>query len=239
MCYNTEGIIFIYIIDQNDKLTWHIHKIINEGQGEISSLALNEELNIFIVCFKNGYCMTYTLPNCKLYNSFRIEEYELDKNTNKDNNLSSSQIETIDSISNKIYSPGICFISQSPLPCFIFYIKERKSLCAYSINAHFLNEFYLGYEIVENGIQKYTDNFFKDYLFIYNNIKNTIDVHELTNLKLIYSSQVINYQFIDFQFTKELDYAFILVKVKQKNEDKSPTHKIMVLKQSLNDTSNK
>ena len=239
MCYNTEGIIFIYIIDQNDKLTWHIHKIINEGQGEISSLALNEELNIFIVCFKNGYCMTYTLPNCKLYNSFRIEEYELDKNTNKDNNLSSSQIETIDSISNKIYSPGICFISQSPLPCFIFYIKERKSLCAYSINAHFLNEFYLGYEIVENGIQKYTDNFFKDYLFIYNNIKNTIDVHELTNLKLIYSSQVINYQFVDFQFTKELDYAFILVKVKQKNEDKSPTHKIMVLKQSLNDTGNK
>ena len=237
ICYNAEGTIFIYIIDQNDKLTWHIHKIINEGQGEISSLALNENLDIFIACFKNGYCMTYTLPNCKLYNSFRIEEYELNKSINKDNNLSSSQIESLESISfsNKIYSPDICFISQSPLPCFIFYIKERKSLCVYSINAHFLNEFYLGYEIVENGIQKYTDNFFKDHLFIFNSLNNTIDVHELTDLKLIFSSPIINYQFVDFQFTKELDYAFILVKVKQKNEDKSPTHKILVLKQSLND----
>ena len=245
---NLEGIIFIYLIDQNDKLVWNLYKIINEGQGEISSIAINENLSIFLICFKNGYCMAYTFPNCKLYNSFRIEENDLNINKNiKDNkeskeiNQSNSQNSTRENtifipsythFSNNIYSPDITFISSSPLPCFVFYIKERKSLCVYSINAHFLNEVVLGYEIVKNGIKKYTDFLFRDYLFIFNSITNTIDVHRLIDLNLIISSPVINYQFVDFQFNKDLDNALILVKGKQKNDDKSPIYKMLVLKQA-------
>ena len=245
---NLEGIIFIYLIDQNDKLVWNLYKIINEGQGEISSIAINENLSIFLICFKNGYCMAYTFPNCKLYNSFRIEENDLNINKNiKDNkdskeiNQSNSQnstrantisIPSYTHFSNNIYSPDITFISSSPLPCFVFYIKERKSLCIYSINAHFLNEVVLGYEIVKNGIKKYTDFLFRDYLFIFNSITNTIDVHRLIDLNLIISSPVINYQFVDFQFNKDLDNALILVKGKQKNDDKSPIYKMLVLKQA-------
>jgi hypothetical protein len=236
ICCNADGIIFTYIIDQNDKLTWHLHKIINEGQGEISSIALNENLNIFIICFKNGYCMVYTFPNCKLFNSFRIEENDLNSNklANKDNNDPNIENEnsTPNPSSNEIYSPDITIISQSPLPCFVFYLKKRKSLCVYSINAHFLNEIILGYDIVENGIKKYTDNFFRDYLFIFNSLNNTIDVHRLVDLNLVISSPTINHQFVDFQFTKDLDYAFILVKVKQKNDEKSQVHKMLILKQA-------
>ena len=36
------------------------------------SMEINENLGIFIVCFKNGYCMVYTLPKCKLINSFLL-----------------------------------------------------------------------------------------------------------------------------------------------------------------------
>ena len=88
---------------------------------------------------------------------------------------------------------------------------------------------------MENGIKKYTDHFFKDYLFIYNINNSTIDVHRLVDLNLIISSPVIDNQFVDFQFTKEQDYAFILVKIKQKNDDKSPIHKLLVLKQTPSD----
>ena len=239
ICCNLDGTVFTYIIDQNDKLIWHPYKVINEGQGEISSIALNENLNIFIVCYKNGYCMVYTLPNCKLFNSFKIEENDLNSNIilNKDNNDPDSEIETTPiPLHNKAYSSDITFISNSPLPCYIFYIKERKSLCVYSINAHFINEFILGYEIVKNGIKKFTDHCFKDYLFIYNAINNTIDIHRLIDLNLVISSPVIDNQFVDFQFTKDLDYAFILTKVKQKNDDKQPLHKMLLLKQAPCDT---
>ena len=62
-------------------------------------------------------------------------------------------------------------------------------------------------------------------------------MHRLIDLKLVISSPIIDDQFIDFQFTKDLDYAFILTKVKQKAEDKSSLmHKILLLRQSTSDT---
>ena len=241
ICYNSEGTVFVYIIDQNEKLIWHLHKSINEGQGKITSLALNENLNIFIICYKNGYCMVYTLPDCKLFNSFIIEENDLNSNTsvnigNNEINIGKENNITPISSSNNVYSPDITIISQSPLPCFIFYIKKRKSLCIYSINAHFIKELILGYDIVENGIKKYTDFLFRDYLFIYNIKNGTLDIHRLIDLDIVASSPLITGQFIDFQFTKGNCHAFILVKVKQENEEKYPIYKMLLLKQAPLDT---
>ena len=61
-------------------------------------------------------------------------------------------------------------------------------------------------------------------------------MHKLVDLDLVFSSPIINHQFVDFQFTKDLDYAFILVKSKQKNDDKSQAHKMLVLKQTPTET---
>ena len=229
ICANSEGAIFIYIIDQKDKMTWNFKKKINEGQGEVSSMEINENLGIFVICFKNGYCMVYTLPNCKIINSFLIESKELDNNineNNKDNNSDIIEETPKDNNSNIIYAPSIVFISSTPLPCFIFYIKERKSLCVYSINAHLLNEYKLGYEIVNNGILKYTDFTFLDFLFIYNPINYTIDIHKLTDLNIVTSSPMIEYQFIDFHFSVEFDSLYILIK------DKTSDYKMLALKQA-------
>ena len=222
ICTNLEGTIFVYIINKKESLIWNLHKKINEGQGDVSSFHINENLGIFIVCFKNGYNMVYTLPNCKLINSFIIEEKELNNNITKEKK--DNEIDLNQDISNNIYSPNIVFISNSPLPCFIFYIRERKSLCVYSINAHFLNEYKLGYEIVNNGIIKYTDYSCRDFLFIYNPIKNTIDIHKLTDLTLIISSPKIEYKFIDFHFSIEYDSLYILV------NDENSGYKILFLK---------
>ena len=192
-------------------------------------MEINENLGIFIICFKNGYCMVYTLPNCKIINSFRIESKELDNNiniNNKDNNSDITDENQKDNYINAIYTPSLVFISNTPLPCFIFYIKERKSLCVYSINAHLLNEYKLGYEIVNNGILKYTDFSCMDYFFIYNPINYTIDIHKLTDLNIIATSPLIEYQFFDFHFSPEFDSLYILAK------DKNSDYKMLSLKQA-------
>ena len=229
ICANSEGTIFIYIIDSKEKIIWNFKKKINEGQGEIASMEINENLGIFIICFKNGYCMVYTLPNCKIINSFRIESKELDNNinvNNKDNNSDIKDENQKGNYINVIYTPSLVFISNTPLPCFIFYIKERKSLCVYSINAHLLNEYKLGYEIVNNGILKYTDFSCMDYFFIYNPINYTIDIHKLTDLNIIATSPLIEYQFFDFHFSPEFDSLYILAK------DKNSDYKMLSLKQA-------
>ena len=228
ICVNLEGTIFVYVINPKEKSLWNFHKKINEGQGEVTSIQINENLGIFIICFKNGYNMVYTLPNVKLINSFRVEEKELNKNFNEmnnDNNKNTKDNNTNNHYNN-IYTPYMVFISNSPLPCFIFYIKERKSLCVYSINAHFLNEYNLGYEIVKNGIMKYTDYSYRDFLLIFNPINYTIDIHKLTDLKLIISSPRIEYQFIDFHLSSEFDSLYILA------NDKKGGNKILIMKQS-------
>ena len=246
-CYNRDGTVFIYTIDPNEKINWNLHKTINEGQGEIATIEMNENLNIFVIGYKNGFCMVYTLPNCKLFNSYRLEENDLYNNlilndnnedngdsNNNENEQSNNIVTNRAYISNynNVLIPDIIIISQSPLPCFVFFIKERKSLCVYSINFHFLREVFLGYNILPNGIKKYNDYMFRDYLFIFNSIKSTIDVHRLFDLNIVISSPVINNEFIDFQFSKDFAYAYILVKTKQKNDEKS-TNKIVVLKPAL------
>ena len=138
---------------------------------------------------------------------------------------------------NNLYASHV-IILHSPLPSLIFYIKSRKSLCVFSINFHFIKEVKLGYEIVPNGIKKYSDYFSKDYICIYNKNDKTIDVYDLIdlNVNIIARSSKINYTFVDFHFSKEMDHALIMVKT---NEDKNVdnpkdrndqiNHKILVL----------
>jgi hypothetical protein len=240
ICANKIGTIFIFIINQTNKKEWILSKIIQNNQKEISSIALNENLNIFVTCDKDGYNNLYTLPNCKLFNSYRFNESLFQNNnltpTNKSFSRSTSNINITYGINN-LYASHV-IILHSPLPSLIFYIKSRKSLCVFSINFHFIKEVKLGYEIVPNGIKKYSDYFSKDYIFIYNKNDKTIDVYDLIdlNVNIIARSSKINYTFVDFHFSKEMDHALIMVKinedkknenVKAKNEERN--YKILIL----------
>ena len=234
ICTNKIGIIYIFTINPTNKGEWSLKKIIQDNQKEISCIDLNENLNIFVACDKEGYINLYTFPECKLFNSYKLNEANLPSNINI-NDVSISTTMQINAIQNSIYVDHV-IISQTPLPCLIFYIKSRKSLSVFSINFHFINEIKLTYEIVPNGIKKYSDYFSEDFLFIYNSKEKVIDVYNIIDLNIITKSKKINYTFIDFHFSIEMDHALIMVKTNeekkadnQRDKNDQINHKILVL----------
>ena len=219
ICANKIGSIFIYLVNRENKLEWNLTKVIQDNQKEITSLDLNENLNIFITTDKEGYINLYTFPQCKLFNSYKINENQLPTsnipNDNSHNNSTSvsrseSNINIITS-QNDLYV-DTAIISQSPLPSLIFYIPSKKCLCVFSINFHFINAKY-GIELVPNGIKKYSDYFRKDFLFIYNKREKTIDIYDIMNLEIVLRTAKIEYSFVDFCFSKEMENVLIMVKV--------------------------
>ena len=215
---NKLGSVLVYIINPEKKYIWMLSRILPFQKTEIASLAISENLNMFISCSKNGNCMLYSLPRIKLFNSWRIEPQE--EKEKKD-----------------IFCP-IIIVFHSPLPCFIFYIKNLNYLYVYSINGKYLKKHKLEYEIINNGITKYIDYQLKDYLMIYNSNDRTIDIHRAIDFEFVTKSPVINYTFIDFVLAKGLDQALILVENNAQNDesDKSDVkYKILVLKDKENE----
>ena len=93
----------------------------------------------------------------------------------------------------------------------------------------------LDYKIVNNGISKYIDYQYKDYLMIYNSNDRTIDIHRGIDFEFITKSPVINYNFIDFVLCQGLDHALILVENANENKKSEAKYKILVLKDKEND----
>ena len=233
ICANKIGTIYIFIINNLNKGEWILHKTLYDNQKEITSIDLNENLNIFVTCDKEGFINLYTIPSCKLFNSYKLNETIFNLNNNISRSVSNFNFYNPN---NNLYADHV-IISHTPLPSLILYIKSRKGLCVFSINFHFIKEIKLAYEIVPNGIKKYSDYFNKDYIFIYNKNEKSIDVYDLVDLNFIARSSKINYTFIDFQFSNEMDHALIMVKInddknieniKDKNEQRNI--KILVLK---------
>jgi hypothetical protein len=220
ICGNILGTIFVYTINQNDKTDWNLYKIIFDHNQPITSISINEVLNIFITCSKTGYCMVYTLPNCKLVNSYKLKN--IINNNNSNNN------------ENTILIADISLISSSPLPCIIFYFKARSSLAVFSINGHFINEKIINFEINSNEIKIFADSQFNDYLLIFNKKNENIEVYNIIELKMIMTWPIKNYSFIDFILSKDLDSIFALVNYKipieEQEDDNDNDYKILVLK---------
>ena len=170
VCGNKLGNVFIFVINPEKKYSWSLSKILSYHKSEITSLAISENLNMFISCSKDGNCILYSLPRIKLFNSRNITLQDEDQN-----------------VSDIICT--IIIIFHTPLPCFIFYIKNLNSFYIYSINGKFLKKYKLEYEILNNAIAKYIDYQLKDYLLIYNSKDKTIDVHRGFDFDLITKTQ--------------------------------------------------
>ena len=212
LCGNNVGTIYIYIIDNKEKNVLHPYKILYDNFSPMSSLAFDEKLNIFISCFKDGICNLYTTPQCKLVNSFKL------KNIVKNEN---------------ILFANISLISSSPLPCFIFYFKQRSSLCVVSVNGHFIKEQKIDYEIINhNYIKKFTDNQFIDYLIILDQTNQFVLIYNIIDLQIIMKGDIKNYILMDFTISKDFDNLFVLAKPKNENnkEEKNNEYKILILK---------
>ena len=208
ICGNSLGNIYIFIINQNNKLEWTLYKKITEHQSEITCLDVNEDLNMIISCSKDGYWLSHTLPDCSTINSFKFNE-NIFKENNKENT------------NDKIYYPSIALISYSPLPCVVFYFEDRNSLCSFSINGKLLKEQKIDFKLGENYIKKYTDMQFNEYLLIYNENSKCIEIYNTVELKSLIALPKIEHIFIDFVVGRELDHIAILVRFKSKNDEKN------------------
>jgi hypothetical protein len=240
LCTNNLGCVYIFEINKGNKLFWNLFKKIQDNQKEITSIDLNENLNIFVTTDKEGFINLYTFPQCKLFNSYKLNENQFPVLNNPSENNSSPVSRSGSNINlsltqNDIYA-DLVIISHNPLPCFIFYIRSKKCLCVFSINFHFINA-KNGIELVQNGIKKYSDYFRKDYLFIYNKNNKTIDIYDIINLQIISRSSKFDYTFVDFYFSKGMELALIMVKIeedetKKENENKDKNmkkYKILML----------
>ena len=228
ICANKSGVIFVYVINPEKKYNWLISKILSYQKCEITALSISSNLNMFISCSKDGKCMLYSLPRVKLFNSWNIEAQNDGENEN--NNLKNILCTNI-------------IIFHTPLPCFIFYLKNLNYLYVYSINGKFLKKHKLNFEIIKNGICKYIDYQFKDYLMIYNSIDKTIDIYRGIDFEFVGKSPIINYTFIDFVLSKSLDQALILVENNNitndqnndvENKKSNSKYKVLVLKDKEN-----
>ena len=70
-------------------------------------------------------------------------------------------------------------------------------------------------------IKKYQDLQFNEYLLIFNENKQCIEIYNIIDLKCLVSLPSIEHTFVDFVPGKELDHIIILVQFKSKNEEKN------------------
>ena len=201
ICGNINGTIYIYKIDPINKLDWALDKTINDHNSPIISIAIHEVLNIVIICSENGLCMLYTLPYFKLYNSFILGRDDMDN------------------INDEILCPDIVLISDTPLPCFVFYVNDKKTIYFYSINGKLLTKYLLNYELNEKSIKLYRDYQFVDYLVLYNFEKKYFEIRSMIEFELIGCSPLLNgFEFIDFIFNWDLEHILVLGKIEGKNK---------------------
>ena len=195
ICGNLNGTVYIFRINIRNKLNWTLYKTINDHNSPIVSIAIHENLNIAIICSENGLCMLYTLPYFKLYNSFILGKDDKD---NSNNNL---------------LTPDLILISDSPLPCFIFYVNDKKTLYFYSINGKLLSKHALNYEINEKSIKIYRDYQFVDYLVLYNFEKKYLEIRSMIEFELVGNCPPLNeFDFIDFNFSWDLEHILVFGK---------------------------
>ena len=104
---NDLGNISIMQIESNNVKDWKEIYFINDQLNSISSIEINYQLNVWASASIDGYINLYTLPTCKLINSFKLDT------NNPCNNI---------------------FICDSPLPSILIICQEEIFL--YSINGH-------------------------------------------------------------------------------------------------------
>ena len=103
---NLLGIIYIYKVKE---YFWYNIKI-NINNQKIKSIFISNELNAFVASSDDNYINIFSLPSCKLINSFFVE------------------------------NPEIALLSARPLSICIFYSNKNKRLYIHGVNGHLIKE---------------------------------------------------------------------------------------------------
>ena len=126
ICGTKLGVIIVFqVFDKNI----HIKQKLFSHTDEITSIAINDSLNMFATASKDGYIMINILPTLELVRAIKI------KFINKKN-------------SNNIFANNV-FLSSCPIPSIVIYSSDAKIFKSYTIN---------GLNINEQGEEDYSEN---------------------------------------------------------------------------------
>ena len=126
ICGCSDGTLIIMDVKDDCLL---VNNFINNHTEEITSIEINDNLNMFSTSSKDGYIMLYILPSCQLVRAINIS---LSINKLFGNQISDNFYE-FNGDFNFIYADNI-FLSSSPLPSIVIYISSKKMFVSYTIN---------------------------------------------------------------------------------------------------------
>jgi WD40 repeat protein len=170
LCGTKDGILIVYNIDK----IIEYKKSFYFFDDEITSISINDNLNMISVSSKDGFVNLYTLPFFKLVRTIYL---------NKNNNNSEK---------NAISYANHIFLSSSPLASITLYNNSKRLFKSFTINGEFICE------INENNICSkikspiiYTNNSFQDIL-LYGTDNGFIKMRKFPEMTLVNSIEVFH-----------------------------------------------
>jgi WD40 repeat protein len=97
---------------------------LNAHSDEITSIAINDNLNMFATSSMDGYIMIYILPSFILVRSIQISKKNSETDISEDEFLYANNI----------------FLSSSPLPCLVAFISSKKLFKIFTLNGGYIGE---------------------------------------------------------------------------------------------------
>ena len=174
-CGTNYGNIIIFDVRGTDL---KINKVLYTHSSTITSISINENLNMFASASIDGYINIYTLPSFSIVRSIAISKKakcginDYDFKEQKENEF--------------LYADNI-FLSSTPLPCFAIYILSKRIFKSYSINGEFISKVE---EEIDTGNLKNPIIFqnlnFHDFL-IYGTDDGYVKIRSFPGMKLISS----------------------------------------------------
>ena len=128
-CGTKNGNIIIFIVNGPNLKK---NKVLYDHNEEITSISINETLNMFASSSIDGYIHLYILPTFSLVRSIQISKIKEFDIKNNNNNTHSQEKELL-------YAEHI-FLASNPLPCLVLYISIKRLFKIYSINGEYISQ---------------------------------------------------------------------------------------------------
>ena len=194
LCGTKKGFIITYLVNNNNfiikaKLFYH-----NE---EITSISINDDLNMFATSSKDGCIMLHTLPNFKLVRTIKISINKLNYQNKTDENEKEF-----------IFGNSI-FLSKNPIPCITVFISSKSLFKTYSINGTplFENNESTNSSVIKSSMIIHDLNF-QDYL-IYGTNNGFIKIRKFPDMTLIKTIEFLDGQPIEtFALSQDHRYCY-------------------------------
>ena len=189
-CGSIKGILYVYILKSVYEIKFCTS--LNLFDEEITSISINDNLNMFSVSSKDGFINLHILPSFDLVRTINLNKKDNGKN-----------------IGNNMIFANSIFLSNFPLPCIVSYINSKRSFISYTINGKFISEVK---EINNSYIIKspilYKSNNFQDIL-IYGTNDGFIKIRKFPEMILINSIEVFKNEMInEICISKDKKYCY-------------------------------